>query len=35
MNNKNSNYNPGHNILRLFNVLPNFAFTTSEMKCDY
>ena len=27
--------NHGHNILRLFNVLPNFPFTTSEKKCDY
>ena len=23
------------NILRHFDVLPNFAFTTSEMNCDY
>ena len=23
-----------HNILRLFNVLPNFLFTTSETMCD-
>ena len=21
--------------MRLFNVLPNFSFTTSEMTCDY
>ena len=28
-------YNPGHNILRLFDVLPNFAFTTSELKRDH
>ena len=28
------NYNLGHNILRLFDVLPNFAFTTSETNCD-
>ena len=27
--------NHGHNILRLFDVLPNFLFTTSETKCDY
>ena len=24
-----------HNILRLFDVLPNFLFTTSEAICDY
>ena len=29
------NDNLGHNILRLFNVLPNFSFTTSETNCDY
>ena len=28
-------YNLGHNILRLFNILPNFLFTTSETKRDY
>ena len=28
-------YNPGGNILRLFDVLPNFLFTTSETKHDY
>ena len=28
-------YNHGHNILRAFNVLPNFPFTTSETKPDY
>ena len=28
-------YNHGHNILRLFNVLPNFLFIPSKMKCDY
>ena len=27
-------YNQFHNILRLFNVLPNFPFTTSEMMGD-
>ena len=27
--------NHGHNILRLFDVLPNFPFTTSETKRDY
>ena len=26
---------PGHNISRLFDVLPNFLFTTSETKRDY
>ena len=25
-----SYYNPGHNILRHFDVLPNFSFTTNE-----
>ena len=29
------NYNHGHNILRIFVSLPNFLFTTSEMKHDY
>ena len=28
-------YNLGHNILGLFNVLPNFSFTTSETNRDY
>ena len=28
-------YNHFHNILRLFDVLPNFAFTISETKCNY
>ena len=28
-------YNHEHNILRLFDTLPNFLFTTSETKCDY
>ena len=28
-------YNLGHNILRLFDVLSNFSFTTSETNCDY
>ena len=28
-------YNQFHNILRLFNVLPNFSFTTSETMGDY
>ena len=27
-------YNPSYNILRLFDVLPNFALTTSETKRD-
>ena len=27
--------NPGHYILRLFDVWPNFPFTTSETKFDY
>ena len=29
------NHNHGHNILRLFNTLPIFVFTTSETKRDY
>ena len=29
------NYNQLHNILRLFGVLPNFSFATSEMMRDY
>ena len=28
-------HNHFHNILRLFYVLPNFPFTTSETMCDY
>ena len=28
-------YNQFHNILRIFDVLPNFSFTTSETMCDY
>ena len=27
--------NHAHNILRLFDTLPNFLFTTSETKRDY
>ena len=27
--------NDGYNILRLFGILPNFSFITSEMKRDY
>ena len=27
--------NQFHNILRLFDVLPKFAFTTNETVCDY
>ena len=27
--------NYGHNILRLFDVSPNFSFTTSETNRDY
>ena len=29
------NYNHVHNILRLFDLLPNFPFTTSETMGDY
>ena len=29
------NYNQFHNILRLFDVLPNFAFIASESMGDY
>ena len=29
------NYNHGHNILKPFDVSPNFLFTTSETKPDY
>ena len=28
-------YNDGHNIMRIFDVFPNFPFTTSETKPDY
>ena len=27
--------NRGDNILRIFDILPNFSFTTSEMERDY
>ena len=30
-----ASYNQFHNILRLFNVLPNLPFTTSETMCNY
>ena len=30
-----STYNHFHNILRLFDVLPNFPFTTSKTMGDY
>ena len=29
------NYNDGHNILRIFDAIPNFLFTTSEANRDY
>ena len=32
---RSENYNQFHNILRLFDVLPNFPFTASEMMGDY
>ena len=28
-------YNYGCNILRIYDILPNFPFTTSEAKPDY
>ena len=28
-------FNQFHNILRLFDVLPNFPFTASKTMCDY
>ena len=28
-------YNHGHDIMRIFDVLPDFPFTTSETKPDY
>ena len=30
-----ADYNHGYNIMRIFDVLPNFPFTTSEKKPDY
>ena len=30
-----SSYNLGHNILRLFDILPNFPFIASETNRDY
>ena len=32
---RDSNYNPGHNILRHFDVSPNFCVTTSKTNRDY
>ena len=32
---KMTNYNHGHNIMRIFDVLPNFPFTASGTKSDY
>ena len=32
---ENSADNHGHNILVLFNVSPNFSFTTTQTKCGY
>ena len=29
------NYNLGHNILRIVDVLLSFRFTSSETNCDY
>ena len=31
---KNDNYNPGHNILELYNILVKIRFTTSKTKLD-
>ena len=28
-------YNDGHNIMRHFDTIPDFLFTTSEAKRDY
>ena len=30
-----TDYNYGHNIMMIFDVLSNFLFTTSETKADY
>ena len=30
-----ANYNHGHNIVRIFDVFPNFPFAKSETKPDY
>ena len=32
---KRNTFNRGYNVLKLFQVLPNFPFTTSEKKRDY
>ena len=32
---QNNNCNHGHNIGRIFDVLPNLSFTKSETKPDY
>ena len=35
MKRKDNADNLGHNILRLFDILPNFYFATSKTKRDY
>ena len=35
LNFADANYNHGHNIMRSFDVLPSFPFTTNETKPDY
>ena len=35
ISNKHLNYNHVHNILRLFDGLPNFPFTKDETKPDH
>ena len=35
MSGSENSYSHFHNILRLFDVLTNFPFTTSETICDY
>ena len=35
LKNEQTTYNDFHNILRLFDVLPNFPFTTSETLGGY
>ena len=30
-----NSYNHGHNLLKFFDTLPNFLFTTRETKRDY
>ena len=32
---ENLEVNAGHNVLRLFDILPNFPFSTGKARCGY